>query len=175
MWWLSQSTRRLEAKWELSASEKHVPTSCLCDALRGIHALNSDVLPGASTALAPPLLHPKRQQKVFKIPRWSGGDCVDCANEENKFTPQQSIWTILKCRRRAQTYAETETCQNSLKQILNKTECLAALAWSLQYADCAAIQLQEFFFLFWQNTTCTARSYPNRTSRWITRCYWEPL
>lgn len=31
--------------------EKHAPTSCLSDALRGIHALNSDVLPGASTTL----------------------------------------------------------------------------------------------------------------------------
>lgn len=42
-----------------------------------------------------------------------------------------------------------------------KTECLASLARSLQYADCALIQPKDL----WQNKTCTACSYPNRKSK----------
>lgn len=48
-----------------------------------------------------------------------------------------------------------------LKEDPYKTECLAALARSLQYADCALIQLKDF----WQNNTYAACSYPNRNSR----------
>lgn len=170
MWWLSQSTRRLEAKWELSASEKHVPTSCLSDALRGIHALNSDVLPGASTALTPALLHPKRQHRVFKIPRWGGWSCRLCqwgkqvhptAVNLNNFEMQTTSVNLCGDRNLSKQFKEDPY----------KTECLAALARSLQYADCAVIQLKDF----WQNTTYAACSYPNRSSRWISTCYWEPL
>lgn len=77
MWWLSQSTTRLQAKLELSASEKHVPTSCLSSTLHGIHALNSDVLPGASTRLF--YQHtsiPKGNTKCLKyLSEEEGGGC----------------------------------------------------------------------------------------------------
>lgn len=48
---VSQSTTRLEATWVLPAWETPVPTSCLSLVLRGIHALNRHVLPGASFSL----------------------------------------------------------------------------------------------------------------------------
>lgn len=145
MWWLSQSTRRLEAKWELSALEKHVPTSCLSDALRGIHALNSDVLPGASSSpLLPPYRYPNRKQKVFKIPRWRGWSC-----RIRQWGKQVQFAAVILNGFKMQTM-NIHVCigrnlSTQFKEDPYKTECLAVLAWSLQCADCAPIQFKDFW------------------------------
>lgn len=171
MWWLSQSTRRLEAKWELSASEKHVPTSCLSNALRGIHALNSDVLPGASTKLFYQCSGiPKGNRKCLK---YLGGGVIMYTLPIRKTSLPHSSQKLHSFEMQAMNIhvCRDRNLSTQFKEDPYKTECLASLSRSLQYADCALIQPKDF----WQNKTYTACSYPNRNSKWITMRYWEPL
>lgn len=167
MWWLSQSTRGLQAKWELSAFEKHVPTSCLSDALRGIHALNSDVLPEAPSSL---FYHhtglPVGHRKCLKY-LGEGVIAKTSAMRKTSLIHGREIEDMEVCIDR--------NLSAQFKDNPYKNRMFSRCRSELTVCWLCTDSIQRSLGRKKKKETHTARSHPNRSGKWITMCYWEPL